>query len=263
MADFNIRSDSVNVEDIMRQIRARIREKRGADYTEEEIQEMAAAKLETFLDPTKVRSELLEQFRQIQRHQEQSPSVSLDDSPLFASHRPFVRRLRRLMRPVLKLLLNPDPLVLAAKANDTQRRQAELFYELVHNLVVETTRLAIEVKNLKMKVESLSSRLDFDERRARALEGVVQFKPPAPTPEPAAAQGKKDDEDSDADQAARNRRRRRRRGRRGMAPRPEGTDAAEGVPGDAGAGHDSAAETGPREDRGAGGGGGSDEEPGS
>ena len=31
MADFNIRSDSVNVEQIMRQIRARIREKRGVD----------------------------------------------------------------------------------------------------------------------------------------------------------------------------------------------------------------------------------------
>jgi len=33
MADFNIRSDSVNVEQIMEQIRARIREKRGVDYT--------------------------------------------------------------------------------------------------------------------------------------------------------------------------------------------------------------------------------------
>ncbi len=37
MADFNIRSDSVNVEQIMRQIRARIREKRGVDYTEQQI----------------------------------------------------------------------------------------------------------------------------------------------------------------------------------------------------------------------------------
>ena len=33
MPDFNIRSDSVNVEQIMEQIRARIREKRGVDYT--------------------------------------------------------------------------------------------------------------------------------------------------------------------------------------------------------------------------------------
>ena len=41
MADFNVRSDSVDVEQIMRQIRARIREKRGADYTEAELQQLA------------------------------------------------------------------------------------------------------------------------------------------------------------------------------------------------------------------------------
>ena len=42
--------------------------------------------------------------------------------------------------------------------------------------MLELTRLGIEVKNLKMRVESMSSRLDFDERRARALEGVVQYR---------------------------------------------------------------------------------------
>ena len=48
---------------------------------------------------------------------------------------------------------------------------------MLHNLVLEPTRIGIEVKNLKMRVESLSSRLDFNERRARALEGVVQYRP--------------------------------------------------------------------------------------
>ena len=46
----------------------------------------------------------------------------------------------------------------------------------MHNLVLETTRLGIEVKNLKMRVESLTSRLEFNERRARALESVVVYK---------------------------------------------------------------------------------------
>ena len=63
MPDFNVRSDSVNVEQIMEQIRARIREKRGVDYTEQEIRELAAVKLEKFLDPRGVRSDLLDQFR--------------------------------------------------------------------------------------------------------------------------------------------------------------------------------------------------------
>ena len=66
MADFNVRSDSVNVEQIMDQIRARIREKRGVDYTEQQIREMASVKLEKFLDPRGVRSDLLEQFRSAQ-----------------------------------------------------------------------------------------------------------------------------------------------------------------------------------------------------
>src|SRR5437016_3840241 len=63
MADFNVRSDSVDVEQIMRQIRARIREKRGVDYTEAEVQQLAKVKLEKFLDPRGLRSDLLEQFR--------------------------------------------------------------------------------------------------------------------------------------------------------------------------------------------------------
>jgi len=48
----------------------------------------------------------------------------------------------------------------------------------MHNLVLEATRMGIEVKNLKMRVESLSSRLEFNERRARVLESAVVYKAP-------------------------------------------------------------------------------------
>ena len=64
-----------------------------------------------------------------------------------------------------------------ARREAARRAIDQLYYELIHNLVVETTRLGIEVKNLKMRVESLSSRLEFNERRARALESVVVYKP--------------------------------------------------------------------------------------
>ncbi len=66
MPDFNVRADAVNVEQIMEQIRARIREKRGVDYTEEQIRELASVKLEKFLDPRGVRSDLLDQFKRAQ-----------------------------------------------------------------------------------------------------------------------------------------------------------------------------------------------------
>ena len=94
--------------------------------------------------------------------------------------------IRRLLRPILKLFFNPNPLIEAlhiqSKLNDCVSHSEALYYELIHNLVLETTRLGIEVKNLKMRVESMSSRLDFDERRARALEGVVQYRPGAVPP---------------------------------------------------------------------------------
>jgi hypothetical protein len=193
MPDFNVRSDSVNVEQIMEQIRTRISEKRGVDYTEQQIRDLAAVKLEKFLDPRGVRSDLLDQFRKAQPAYEppELPNFAFEDATLFESHRAPIRWIRKLLMPLLKLLFNPNPLIQAlhiqsrlnamnaereARRESARRAVDQLFYELVHNLVVETTRTAIEVKNLKMRIESISSRLEFNERRARALEGVVVYK---------------------------------------------------------------------------------------
>jgi hypothetical protein len=214
----------VNVEEIMRQIRERIREKRGVDYTEKEIRDLAAVKLEQFLDPSKVRSDLLEQYHELQQRQMQAESEVVDEISLYGSPRPWLRRVRRLLRPVLKLFLNPVALMRASRVNV---RHTDLLFEIVHNLVVETTRLSIELKTLKMRVESISSRMDFDERRARALEGVVQYRPGAAPQEPASAAARKDEDEGEGEApASRSRRRRRRRGRRGGGPRPGGEDAS-------------------------------------
>ena len=194
MAEFNVRSDSVNVEQIMEQLRARIREKRGVDYTEQQIRELAAVKLEKFLDPRGVRSDLLEQFRKAQPAYEppELPNFAFEDATLFESHRAPIRWIRKLLLPILKLFFNPNPLIQAlhiqsrlntlnaereARREATRRQLDQLYYELIHNLVIETTRLGIDVKNLKMRLESVSSRLEFNERRARALESAVVYKP--------------------------------------------------------------------------------------
>ena len=200
----------------MRQIRARIREKRGVDYTEEEIRELANVKLEKFLDPRGVRSDLLEQYRRKREASTAPRNFAFEDTTIYASSRPFLRFIRRILQPILKLFFNPNPVIEAlhiqSKLNDSYNQAETLYYELIHNLVLETTRLGIEVKNLKMRIESMSSRLDFDERRARALEGVVQYRPGAVAPlqPPTAANG----QSLDADGAERRARRRRRRGRR-------------------------------------------------
>jgi len=242
MGDFSVRSELVNIEQIMEQIRARIREKRGVDYTEEQLHELANIKLQKFLDPRGVRSDLLDQFRKAQRPPDASefPNYAFEEQTLFESHRGPLRFVRRLLQPVLKLFFNPNPLIQAlniqshlntdVRDREVRRRATEaLYYELIHNLVVETTRLGIEVKNLTMRVESMAGRLEFAERRARSLESAVVYKSstgdvvapaesrtgPAPAapgsgpvPGPAAAEGP----------GQRSRRRRRRRGRRSGPP---------------------------------------------
>jgi len=276
MSEFTIRSESVDVEQIMKQIRQRILEKRGQDYTEDQIRELASVRLEKFLDPKNLRSDLLEQFRKsrpaIEPLTEEplpprvEPPYQFDDQTLFTSHRGAMRLVRRLLRPLLKLFFNPNTLnqVLHAQAQfnlDTIKRQARLavetrhalrqnlhdlrrsrnewnalYYEVLHNMVLETTRMGIEVQNLRMKVESLSSRLDFSERRVRALEGVVQYRPEAvrgherreerdleaapsapPGGAPGGIEGFVPGQGQQADGSGR-RRRRRRRGRRGQGP---------------------------------------------
>src|SRR5512145_1762743 len=149
MSDFNVRSDSVDVEQIMRQIRARVREKRGADYTEAELQQLAKVKLEKFLDPRGVRSDLLEQFRSQRTANPAAPNYEFEEGTLYETHRGPLRALRKLLRPLLKLFFNPDKITTALHIQSQVNTQAErrlrhleepLWFELLHNLTVEITR---------------------------------------------------------------------------------------------------------------------------
>src|SRR6476660_8338580 len=173
MADLSVRSDSVDVEQIMRQIRARIREKRGVDYTEAEIQQLAKVKLEKFLDPRGVRSDLVDFHRREHTPTPPLPKLELKDFSIYGTHRGLLLRIRQLLNPILKLFINPNALVhfvhtqaqTQAEINDqiehwmrkreqTDIRLDPLYYEVLHNLVLEVTRTGIEVHNLKMRVES-------------------------------------------------------------------------------------------------------------
>jgi hypothetical protein len=256
--EFSIRSDSVDVDEIMAQIRARIREKRGVDYTEDELRQLASVKLEKFLDPTRVRSDLIQHYRRLREPGGGAvtppENYAFDDYLVYGSARGvsggIITRVRRLLNPVLKLFFNPNPIIqvlnrqsaINAYNREEFDRTAALNYELIHNLVLEVTRLGIEVKNLKMRVESLSGRLDFSDRRARALESVVQYRPgtgpaaeQAETAAPGTVQSGGQASRREAEPAAGNapikgeaqraRRRRRRRGRGGAA--------GQGVPGSA------------------------------
>jgi hypothetical protein len=166
MPDFNVRTDAVDVDDIMRQIRARIRDKRGADYTEAEVSQLAGVKLEKFVE-------------QHRRRATEGSGTDFTEEMLYETPKPWLRRMRRLLNPILRLFFDP-----AVVAGALRKDRDELQFEVIHNLVVEVTRLGIDVHNLKMRLESLSSRVDFDERRARVVESAPPFRPPVPRPEP-------------------------------------------------------------------------------
>jgi len=233
MSEFNIESESIDVERVMSQIRERIRQKRDEDYTEEQIRELADVKLEQFLDPKTVRSGMVQYYQKRLKEKEAAlrdtpqapPSFEFDPDIIYRSSHgvagKFVHLVRKILNPFLKLFFNPAPIVHALtvqqQINERQakvisqmvRTQVEfieiaaLNYEVMNNLVVEMTRLSIEMKNHRMRVESVAGRLDFDERRARSLEKVVQHREATDTPSK-----------PNSDNASDGRRRRRRRPRR-------------------------------------------------
>ena len=116
MSEFTIRSESVDVEQIMKQIRARILEKRGADYTEDQIRELASVRLEKFLEPRNLRSDLLEQFRKSRPAINTEPApitppYTVAEADIYATHRGGLRFLRKIFGPLLKLMVNLNPLL--------------------------------------------------------------------------------------------------------------------------------------------------------
>jgi hypothetical protein len=188
-------NDHVDVEQIMREIRSRIAQRHGIELSNQQVQELAARRLEAILDPRTVKPALLEQLRKSagapavdpMSVPEPEPSYSFEESTLFDSHRGLLRFIRTLLKPILKLFFNPNPLIKAlntqsklnaaatAREQERDRRQAEwnaLHYELLQRVVTETARVSLELQALSLKVESLAGKVDFNERRVRSIEGA-------------------------------------------------------------------------------------------
>ena len=252
--------DHVDVEHIMRDIRSRIAQRHGIDLSNQQIQELAARRLEAILDPRAIKPGLLDELRRSAGappapHDPAEASeltYTFEDTTLYESHRGAMRFIRRLLNPILKLFFNPNPLIHALNTQarwnaEATRREAErvrrqtewnaLHYELLHRMVTEVARGSLELQALSAQVESLSAKVDFNERRVRGIEASQHQSRPAPpprSPEPAAppiaaaapgaetaaidapAEGQTPTSDSSR------RRRRRRRGRRGSGTPGDG-----------------------------------------
>lgn len=249
--------EHVDVEQIMRDIRSRISQRHGVELTTQQIQELAARRLEAILDPRTVKPSLLEQIRRSTSTPLDTTSTpeltyNFEDTTIYDSPRGSLRFFRRLLNPLLKLFFNPNPLISAlstqARLNqataqreaERERRQAEwnaLHYEILQRLVLEVSRTSLEAQQLTLRIEALSAKVDFAERRARSIEGTLHQARPSPrhesTPPPAqVAQAPREPGAPDVAAApvvqeggpgeGGRRRRRRRRGRRPQGFTPEG-----------------------------------------
>ncbi len=236
-----------NVDQIMRDLRARIAARHGVDLSTVQIEELAARRLDAILAPDGADAALLETLRTGARPAasvpgpQALPGYTFGKTTLYETGGGLVRFLRRLFRPLLRMLFDPDPLVEALRTQATLNaelgrrsaaqasQQAEwnaLHYELIKRVVTEGARLGIDVQELAARVEALSAKTDFNERRVRAVEGAAQQARPSrqTPPQGAPAEGA-------AEPAEGGRRRlRRRRGRRNDADAGESPAAARPQP---------------------------------
>ena len=246
--------EQVDVEQIMRDIRSRISHRQGVELSNQQIQELAARRLEAILDPRHVKPALLDQLRKSAGEPAEAAATpdaayTFEDTTLYDTHRGVLRFIRRLFNPILKLFFNPTPLIhalntqarvnkeAAAREAERERRQAEwnaLHYELLQRAVTEVSRVAIDAQALSMRIESLAAKVDFNERRVRSIENalhqgrVPQRPAQAEGAAPVAPRIEATTEGTPAEAAGETprRRRRRRRGRRGPGV-PEVTAAAD------------------------------------
>jgi hypothetical protein len=167
----DIKAEGVDVQDLMRQIRARIEEKKRAGLlTDAEVREIAEHPLHPVLDAHDLKSGLLAELLE-------RPSrwnYTFDAETVYRSSRGGAGRvlegLRRRLRPVQKLFWNPNPMISALS------RQSDLnaaTTHLLHNLVLEVTRLSLEVTELKSRALQLQGRLELQARREKALEDAL------------------------------------------------------------------------------------------
>src|SRR5258707_103636 len=175
---FEIEAKDVDVEAVMSAIRQRIADKKKGLYTEEEIREIAERRLEVVQGGQDVSSALLADFRR----EPQGWNFSFETETVYRSSRgalgQVLETVRPALKPVQKLFGNPNPMTAALS------RQSDLnkyYVHLLHNLVLELTRLSLDVQELKSRNLQLEGRLELLVRREKALESMVVFRDDAGT----------------------------------------------------------------------------------
>jgi hypothetical protein len=163
------RPDEIDVEDVMRLIRKRIEEHRQGGHSEDEVSRLAEARIERAMDDADFDAELVAELRQRSQHW----NIEFAADALYASaHDGVVGRLlatlRRRLNPVLRLLINPNPVVRAL------RRQSQLnayYVHMLHESALELTRLNLKIESLQSQILDLTGQKEQMAQRDKASEG--------------------------------------------------------------------------------------------
>jgi hypothetical protein len=178
---FEIRAEGIDVEGIRESIQEEIKRKKGELYTEEELRVLAERELQAVLQGGELRGELLEELRA----RDAQWNYSFAAETIYRSSRGAVGRVlawvRRLLRPVQKLFWNPNPMISALSRQSDLNRY---YSHLLHNLVLELTRLNLEVQELRSRNLELAARLELLARREKTLESMVVYREEPEGPEP-------------------------------------------------------------------------------
>ncbi len=167
---FEIEAEGLDVERLLADVHRRIEERRKSGlYTEEELRYIAERPLDPVLQPRDASGGLLAEFRA----RDAQWNYSFDAETIYRSSRGgggVLAFARRLLRPVQKLFWNPTPMISAlSRQSDLNRFSAHL----LHNLVLELTRLDLELQELKNRNLQLQGRVEMLARRGKTLEDMV------------------------------------------------------------------------------------------
>jgi hypothetical protein len=168
---FEIDAPGLDVERLLADVHRRIEERRASGlFTEQELRYIAERPLEPVLQAHDVSAALLAELRA----RDAQWNFSFDRETIYRSSRGGLGRLlslsRRLLGPVQKLFWNPNPMIAAlSRQSDLNRFTAHL----LHNLVLELTRLNLELAELKSRNLQLAGRVELLARRGKTLEDML------------------------------------------------------------------------------------------
>jgi hypothetical protein len=169
---FEVKGEGVDLQRLLAEVHRRVAERKEGLYSEEELRFIAERPLEGVLQGRDLRADLVEEFRA----RDAEWNYAFGPETLYRSSRGLVGRAletaRLLLRPVQKLFWNPVPMIAAlSRQSDLNRFEVHL----LHNLVLELSRLSLELQEQRSRNLQLLGRLEALERRERTLEGLVAY----------------------------------------------------------------------------------------